>query len=395
MPVTATPSDLQPPLRWWNHAWRLLLCLVLSGLAALSTYSPSGSDEAWTAPPTSKVLLDIALGAITFALVCLRRRWPVAIAVLTTLLSCFSSLATGPVLLATVSLATRRRWREIIPVALVGLVTGMVFRWWLPSPDELSWWATAITVGIVTAAVMAWGLYIGSRRELLWTLHDRAQRAEAANELRAEKARGDERARIAREMHDVLAHRISQVSMHAGALSFREDLGVIQMRESAAQIQQLANAALGDLRSVLGVLRDPTTGELLKRPQPTHVQIPALVAEAREAGMNIELGLHLDDGDSLSGASGRTGYRLVQEALTNAAKHAPGSAVRVQVDGDPGSGLTVRVSNPLGFGTDPAAPGSGLGLVGLSERMERVGGVLQHGVQGREFVLRGWIPWGS
>ncbi|MCR8526381.1 histidine kinase dimerization/phosphoacceptor domain-containing protein, partial [Escherichia coli] len=138
------------------------------------------------------------------------------------------------------------------------------------------------------SGMFAWGLYLGSRRELLWTLRDRAERAESEQQLRASTARDAERARIAREMHDVLAHRISQVSMHAGALAFREDLTAEQMRTSAAVIQAKANEALTDLRAVLGVLREQETGRPVEPPQPTYGDIPALVADAREEGMSIE-----------------------------------------------------------------------------------------------------------
>ena len=95
----------------------------------------------------------------------------------------------------------------------------------------------------------------------MWTLKNRAERAEAEQELRTSQARANERARIAREMHDVLAHRISQVSMHASALAFRTDLDAEEMRASATIIQDTAHQALDDLRAVLGVLRDPESGE--------------------------------------------------------------------------------------------------------------------------------------
>ena len=127
---------------------------------------------------------------------------------------------------------------------------------------------------------MAWGMYIGSRRELLWSLRQRAERAESEQGLRAAQSRSNERERIAREMHDVLAHRISQISMHAGALAFREDLTAEEMRDSAGVIQAKAHEALTDLRGVLGVLRDES-GELTHAPLPTYADLPALVDEAR------------------------------------------------------------------------------------------------------------------
>ena len=105
-------------------------------------------------------------------------------------------------------------------------------------------------------AMLAVGAYIGSRRELLWTLRDRAERAEDEQALRVEQGRLNERHRIAREMHDVLAHRISLIAMHAGALAYRTDLTAEEMHETAELIQAKSHEALTDLRQVLGVLRD-------------------------------------------------------------------------------------------------------------------------------------------
>ena len=136
--------------------------------------------------------------------------------------------------------------------------------------------------------MLAWGMYIGSRRELLWTLRHRAERAEAEQELRAAQSRSNERERIAREMHDVLAHRISQISMHAGALAFREDLTADEMRDSAGVIQAKAHEALTDLRGVLGVLRDGPASSP-HAPLPTYADLPALVEEARGSGMSGHL----------------------------------------------------------------------------------------------------------
>ena len=243
--------------------------------------------------------------------------------------------------------------------------------------------------------MLGWGMYIGSRREHLWALRDRAERAEAEQELRVDNARSHERARIAREMHDVLAHRISQVSMHAGALAYRDDLSAEEIRTSAGVIQAKANEALNDLRAVLGVLRAPDTGELVGRPQPTYDDLPALIEESREGGMHIEFTDLLEGEPAMPVAVGRTVYRIVQEGLTNARKHAPGAMVRIQLSGSPEDGVDLLLRNSVGFASAPAAPGSGLGLIGLSERAELRGGRLEHRKDGSTFVLHGWIPWAA
>jgi signal transduction histidine kinase len=265
----------------------------------------------------------------------------------------------------------------------------------VPSSGDAPWWVNLVVIVAVTVAVLGWGAYMGSRRELIWTFRNRAERAEAEQELRAAQARANERARIAREMHDVLAHRISQVSMHAGALAFRTDLDADQMRASATIIQDTAHEALADLRSVLGVLRDPESGRPLEPPQPTYADLASLVESVRAAGLQViyrdELGATAAE---LPEVIGRTVYRIVQEGMTNAARHAPGCTLEIAVHGSPEEGVTVELRNPLGVRTG-STPGAGLGLVGLTERTELRGGRLEGRREEGSWVLRGWIPWAA
>jgi signal transduction histidine kinase len=334
--------------------------------------------------------LDLSLGVVAFVVVFSRRRWPVPVAVLTGALSAFSGVAAGPAVLAAVSVATSRRWGQLATVGLVSLAAGQTVVQVHPVQGSEPYWLTLTVNAVFTAAVLGWGMYIGSRRELVWTLRNRAERAEAEQELRAAQSRSNERERIAREMHDVLAHRISQISMHAGALSFRDDLTADEMRDSAGVIQTKAHEALTDLRGVLGVLRDES-GELTHAPLPTYADVRALVEEARRSGMSVTFDDRLDGDQPVPDAAGRTVYRIVQEGLTNAHKHAPGSTLTIELSGSPTDGIDVVLRNPLGFGS--TTPGSGLGLVGLTERAELRGGRLEHGRDGSAFVLRGWIPW--
>ena len=379
------PEEYQPQLRWWGHAWRTLLMLAIS-VVVWVTIADDQSER--------KLLLDIALGVPAVVLVFFRRRWPVTVAVATAVLSSASSLAAGPATLAMVSLATRRRWVQIVPVALLNLASAQVFTKVQPSSEQDPEWLTLATNVVFISAFTAWGMYIGSRRELLFTLRHRAERAEAEQEMRVAQARTSEQARIAREMHDVLAHRISQISMHAGALSFREDLTADQMRDSAAVIQEKAHEALTDLRGVLGVLRDDDTGALLDRPQPTYADLPALVAEAHESGLHIELVDRVDPTEAMPDVVGRTLYRIMQEGITNVRKHAPGALLTIELSGSPEHGVDFLLRNPLGFGPT-STPGAGLGLIGLSERAELRGGRLEHRRDGQSFVVSGWIPWAA
>ena len=336
---------------------------------------------------------DLGLGLLCFGLMFFRRRFPLRIALITALASGISSTAGGPATLALVSLATRRRWREIIPVTAVSFGASM----WLnhlnrTNPDV--WLVATTAIASIIGVTVGWGLYIGSRRELLATLRDRADRAEAEQSRRVEQARTAERGRIAREMHDVLAHRISMVSMHAGALTFRTDLTPEEIRSTAGVIQENTHQALTELREVLGVLRDGPGDAAPELPQPSAHDIAALVSESRAAGMKVEF-VGESDLNGLPDSIGRTLYRIVQEGLTNARKHAPDTLVTVTVAGSPGNGVTASIRNPLRLGDSRVkTPDSGLGLIGLGERSALAGGRLSHHITpDRVFILHAWLPW--
>lgn len=378
------PEDYQPTLAWWSHAWRLALMALISAIVWTSIADPRTTPE---------VAVDVVVGLVCLVLVCLRRRAPLAVAVATALLATVSAVGAGPSALALVSLATRRQWGPILLAAVVNFVGAVAFAMVYPPQQSEPWWVTVTTNIGFLSAVIAWGMYLGSRRELLWTLRARAERAEAEQELRAAQSRLEERGRIAREMHDVLAHRISQISMRAGALGYREDLSVADLREGVAVIRDTANQALTDLRDVLGVLRDGEVGPS-HVPQPTYADLGELVDEARRAGQRVDYTDAVAPDVPVPEATGRTLYRIVQEGLTNARKHAPGAQLVVEVAGSPEDGVDVVLTNPLGFGPT-STPGAGLGLVGLAERAALRGGRVEHGVTDGTFVLRGWIPWAA
>jgi signal transduction histidine kinase len=380
-----SPDEYQPSLTRWGHAWRLAVCAVISGFVWADAFQGQWEDYRWW------WWLDLLVGIAAFGLVLLRRRHPLAIALALSTLVLVSGVAAGPATLASVSLATRQRLDHIVLVSVVGIVASQGYVDLTPGGSEEPFWLSFTFNVIITVAIMGWGSYIGSRREWSWQLRMRAERAEAEQDLRAREAQATERQRIAREMHDVLAHRISQISMHAGALAYRTDLDADALRQGTADIQTTANAALNDLREVLGVLRDDA-GVGLEHPQPTYADVPALVADAQASGMNVAWrDLLQDDAASLPATVGRTIYRIVQEGITNARKHAPGALLTVEVSGAPGEGVDLLLANPVGFGS--RVPGSGVGLIGLSERAGLGGGRLEHRQESGMFVLRGWLPW--
>lgn len=386
--MQSAPPDYQPRLHWWSHVWRITLVVLVSALA-WSIYAKPEWDE-----NRALFWVDLAVGLASLVVMQFRRRWPFAVALVLNLVIAISASASGASLLATVSLATQRRWSQIIPLGIIGLAASTLFA--AIAPVQVGGrepaWVTFATNTVFTVALMAIGMYIGSRRELLWTLRERATRAEQEQELRVGQARANERARIAREMHDVLAHRISLVTMHAGALSYRTDLGRDEVARSAEIIQTNAHEALTELRGVLGVLRGEEVEPDEDRPQPTLCDVPDLVSDAVQSGMNIEFVNNLVETPPLPDTAGRTVYRIVQEGLTNARKHAPDAKVTIQLDRDESS-LRLEIRNPLRVGRTGSTPGAGLGLIGLSERAELSGGSLRHRTNGRgEFELRAWLP---
>src|SRR5688572_2345503 len=377
--------DTQPELTWVSHAWRYAVCLVIS----VAVWQTAAAAE-WR---EHRVLfyVEVVLGIAAFVLVHFRRRAPKRVALVIAAMSAFSGIAAGPATLAAVSVATRRRWREVVLVGTANFIAAQTWTTIAPIEDSDFLITTLVNLAVNTG-MMGWGLYIGSRRELLWNLRNRAERAELEQELRLTQARSTERARIAGEMHDVVAHRITQVSMQAGALAFRDDLDSDRLRAGLSQIQEQANDALHELRDVLGVLREDDPGPATARPQPTYGDIAALVEEARTLGLRIEWSDDVDDTTPVPHATGRTVYRIVQEGITNVRKHAPGSVVEIRSAGDPESGITVVLANPLGDRTT-GAPGAGLGLVGLRERTELRGGRLHQRTENSRFVLEAWLPW--
>jgi len=250
-----------------------------------------------------------------------------------------------------------------------------------------------LMLGVATgSAAVGWGLFVRHRRQLISSLQDRAARAEAEAELRAEQAQRSARDDIAREIHDVLGHRLSLLSLHAGALEYRPGAPPEDVARAAAVIRENAHQALQDLREVVGVLRAPVG----QAPQPTSADLPRLLAESRLAGMSVAL--HEEVEGPLPDPLGRTVYRIVQESLTNARRHAPGSAVTVALNGRPGVGLDLEVSNDLAVPPvrAEAKTTAGRGLLGLRERVSLAQGRLDYGRrEDGGWRVAVWLPWPS
>jgi signal transduction histidine kinase len=501
------------------------------------------------------VVLDVVFGVLAFVALFFRRTRPTEVAVLVIALSAFSGLAAAAALAACFNASLRmKNGRGVFAVAVFGCVCAAISAVSYGKADGYD--LSGLLVGLLlTTVAIGWGLFARAQRDLVSSLHERAARLENERRLYAEQARDAERRRIAREMHDVLAHRLSLLSVHAGALEFRPDAPPEDIASAASVVRASAHSALQELREVIGVLREPdledtrpaetpstrpatpsldtataspsradtppsdtetprtvtpptagspsgaetpgavtpptagspsgaetpgavtpptaaspsgaetprpttsptavdpsgvatppatappasSLGARARRgaatppaviappaatpagrrgggadgtrfwagpgeratdpPQPTLAEIPALVEESRAVGAKVGLRVAVAEAEAVPMALGRTAYRIVQEGLTNARKHAPASAVEVVVEGDQGKVVVSVVSRrPVGVVAAPpgagALPGSGAGLIGLRERVAIAGGELEAGPDATgDFVLRAVLPW--
>ncbi|PZH08761.1 sensor histidine kinase [Streptomyces sp. NTH33] len=373
--------------RDWLVDFCCFLLAVFVGLASADVLSH--------VPHTSHALAvaDQLLGALSCAAVWLRRRRPLALAVAMLPVSLVSTTAAGAGIVALFTLAVHRPFRHVAWTGGAALALIPVVCWWRPDPD-LTYAGAVVFSVLLTLSAIGWGMFVRSKRQLVLSLRDRARRAETEARLRAEQAQRLAREAIAREMHDVLAHRLTLLSVHAGALEFRPGAPQEEVARAAGVIRESAHEALQDLREIIGVLRAGDPDEA-GRPQPTLAALDALVAESREAGMKVTLTSTVTDPAAVPASLGRTAYRIAQEALTNARKHAPGTEVTVTVTGAPGDGLDIHVRNPAPEQEAPRVPGSGQGLIGLTERAGLTGGTLEHGpAPDGGFEVRGRLPWG-
>ena len=273
---------------------------------------------------------------------------------------------------APVYLVDNRR-RAIAAFGSIAVLAIVTARPWQPSAMVIIFGPLRIMLGPLVA------IYVVTRRRLVQALTERAERAEREQQLLAAQARAEERARLAGEMHDVVTHRVSLMVLQAGAL--RVTAPDEATRKAAEELRAAGCRALDELRDLVGILRTtPDEAQTPEEAHPSTAELAALASDSTAVGLATEL---LEDGDPqlASPVVGRTVYRIVQEALTNAHKHAPGARVTVRVRYDP-TDVRLEVRN-----TPPTRPvdagligtGSELGLASLRRRVELVGGTLHAG----------------
>lgn len=395
---SAAPPDGAPPrprasrpprpafwsrVPWLDTTWQGRRSLLLLDLAVTAAITGGAALEVLArGGPSSVVTLLVTAPALL-----VRRRRPLLTVTAGLLLSAVMGLTgtflTAPRTVLVIGLHTTaarhgftwRTWLAAVPAYAVFLIPALL----LGSPD---WPSYLITHAVLTLLPLLTGIWVHQRAKVLDLLRERAETAERERDLLAERAVTAERRRIAREMHDVVAHRVSVIALQAGALTVIADG---ETAEVAEIIRKSGSAALAELRDVLRVLREDDAEESA----PGLDGIPALIADAPG---DVRLARRDEDLPVVGAAAERAAYRVVQEALTNAGKHAPGAPVRVSLVADELGALVVTVGNGEPSSPPTTVPGSGYGLLGMRERVTQAGGHLETGQVENGFVVRAQFP---
>lgn len=396
--AVAVAGPRRPAWWWWQRRRSFALDVTLAAVSAIECSFEGATFADRTGILTSAGAL---LGVLVGAVLVLRRRWPVAVV----LVSIAMTPAQMGFLLSLVGLYTLAA-SEVprrITAALAGmngfgtmLVAFLQFQDNLRDPDSST--SLRMPLALSVAALMALGLtgppvllglYVRARRRLVESLRERADGLERELELlaekaaeRAERARAEERTRIARDMHDVVAHRVSLMVVHAAALKAVALKDPQKASASAELLGDMGRQALTELRQMLGVLRTapapvPAPAAVV-RPDadaegPSLDRLAALVEESQAAGMGVEL--------TVEGAARPCGarieatvYRVVQEALTNVHKHAAGAKAVVRLAYRDTEVAVLITNGPSDGSPQTPLPSGGHGLIGMRERVTTHGG---------------------
>lgn len=429
--------------RWWSRAatvWIVAASFVASSVCIAYAGAPAGTLDGADGPAMSTgvvvwVMVGWAFAIGVATMLVFRRRYPVAVC----LVACGGALvfpldAIG----ALVALSWVVSSRPVRTGWLLGALTALATTVALardavrPAEDRIfSFTATGSTqaagapvwvyvllvlVGLALSVSVGWarrahyqvGRFRGEaqRQEVVAEhLRDEVARKDVVteelrdevNRQQDEVARQQERHLIAREVHDTLAHSLSLVSLHSGVLEVSVPEEDEQLREAARVVREKAHRSLEDLRDLIEILRDPDglAQRQDQRAGGTLTDLPALLATTRAAGTRLVATVVFDDASSVSPQVARATYRILQESLTNVHKHAPGSEVLIDLGGNPSSGVSLRVANPLPASSDLRAPGSRAGVTGIAERAKLLGGRCTVGPQDGWFVVDVWLPWVS
>jgi len=373
-----------------------LATAVLATMLAGSWVNPHGEHGApWTAhTPNALSLTLMVLGA---AALVFRRRAPMTVLAVTTGLSLVELVTGEPrapvamsavVALFTVAASTDRptTWR-------VGLLTMTALTGAAMLAGPLPWYAQE-NLGLFawTGMAAAAGDAVRSRRAFVHAIKERAERAERTREEEARRRVAEERLRIARDLHDVVAHHIALVNVQAGVAAHVMDKRPDQAKEALAHVREASRSALNELRATVGLLRQSGDPEAPTEPAPGLARLDELADTFRNAGLPVEVA-RADHGTALPAAVDLAAYRVIQEALTNAQKHA-GAGAKAEVSVvRVGPNVEVTVLDNGAGHDDAPEDGGGHGLLGMRERVTAIGGTCTTGPRyGGGFRVHAILP---
>ncbi|QKV97777.1 two-component sensor histidine kinase [Streptomyces sp. NA02950] len=378
------PSRRRLP-RWATRWGSLLIPLVLAVADALLVNGVTFG-------------LDLNVSLVAAAALLLRRRFP-ALVFLTTLPGIFIGYIWFAPMIALYTVARRRPDRRLLGVLALLLAAAHFVPWPVSDFEPTAYrdnTLVLIDACVTSVGPIALGLLVRTRSELAARIDDLTRSRRHADELIAEQVLSTERARLAREMHDVVAHQVSLISLQAGAVQISAEDA--KAREGARTIRELSVRTLDELRHMVGILR-AAGGDLEDlTPQPRLADLPRMIElSALDVAYEADTCEETDDEEGRTAeAVERAAFRIVQEALTNVRKHAPGARVTVRVrDLEESRELRVEVRNgpPDASAAPPGLPGGGHGLVGLRERAQLLGGTLKAGpTDDGGFVVRADFP---
>ncbi len=402
-------TGVRPP--WW----RTVLYVLVTGFFGL--LSAVFSPLSWSGRRGDSGSMVLLMGAALLLAVVLpfglfwRHRYPFVVALASAGAALLLPIGNALPLLALATLLGRRRgtaawWTTGLVAAASVWVVGADVRaqprgasfwkaWLGPQPSDLAADWPLSWVEVVVIVLLGLGVSIGSGLVVRWRREAGSARQVAqaerdvAGRLGDEVARRQERERIAREVHDAMGHRLSLLNLHAGALEANAPDDP-RLEQSAQLVRESASAAMDDLRSLLNVLQQPHDADL---PAVPLRELAAVVRESFGAGHPVNSSILVQDADRADPALTRAVYRIVQEVLTNARKHAPGETVFLTVEGGPEDGVVIEARNRFVGGWSAATPGASRGLVGITERAQLLGGRALFGVDGDAFRVRVELPW--
>ena len=382
---------------WWRSLDRRVLDATVAVLLLVVTVIPLATRSLVAGQRPSDIwayLLAVAL-CVPFVF---HRRFPVAaitVACCALVLYAVGRYNAYPglpifVLVAGVSLHSTRR-RALLAAGLAAVALSVAV--WL-QPERVATASTWVASLLAVAVAWLWGENLRNRRARWAAMEERARRLEAEREERDRQAVTDERLRIARELHDVVAHSMSVIAVQSGVANHVIDSRPAQARQALATIEATSRSALVELRRLLGVLRQGDDPVASLEPNPGMAEIGRLADQIRSAGVEVELKVEGEPGELPPGVD-LSAFRIAQEGLTNVLKHGGGVA-RVLVRYSPGA-VSVEIADDGRAGTDGApAEGTGHGLIGMRERVAVFGGQLTAGpVPGGGYRMTARLPYAA